>query len=138
MFTLEETKAAVDEVVKEYGEDYIYPGSLKTDAGMCRYRHPSSGNPLCIVGVAVSRMLPDVDFVEEQGPHFTDAIVLNYEWEAVEYLCDLQAWQDTDWPWGSARKFVNAGFSNRKTIYQYDKPIDVAFVNARFNRLTKA
>ena len=58
MITAEQLNEALAEAVKEKPEDYVYPVH---QLGGCSYSR--NGKPSCIVGVAISKVAPDL-FVE--------------------------------------------------------------------------
>ena len=58
MTTYAEMKAALERAVEERGADFVYPEEWR-ETRMCRYRLPD-GRPGCIVGLAMSYLMPDV------------------------------------------------------------------------------
>lgn len=73
MITYAEMKAALERAVEERGADFVYPEEWRetkirhdTEIHLCRYRLPD-GRPGCIVGLAMSYLMPDVVLREFRG-----------------------------------------------------------------------
>ena len=109
VYDLEETKALLDEIVAEFGADYVYQ---KPSPFLCRYRK-NSGEPDCIVGQLLAKvgLLPDREFESRWGAtYFLDPeckhpltnLENNFTVEANLLLHNVQGKQDYETPWGQA------------------------------------
>lgn len=105
MITVEQATKALEEIVAEYGEDYIYPGSSNPKQG-CIYRD-EYGQPSCIVGHVLSRLEPEAfeSISAVENPLRLDAIgarrVLDKQ-ILEDALNHLQSAQDAGETWGAA------------------------------------
>ncbi len=105
MLNLEDAVNLARRAVNEKGADYVYPDSERrpTIAGgkqpVCRYM--VDGKPSCIVGhimVYIDHPVPEV----REGCGATTVAADYFEPGAIEFLTDLQEFQDRGKPWGFA------------------------------------
>lgn len=127
--TREAVVATAKELVKEFGEDYVYPGA---DRGGCSYSGDEDyGVPACVVGQIVKRLDPEMyttlTLVEHEDTNVTKRTDFNHthleyppDWakdyqptldtgddaELTRALRQAQAQQDNGAPWGEALKPV--------------------------------
>ncbi len=93
---------ALRAVMREEGADYVYPPAEPGGSGSCYYNKP--GVPQCIVGRALSRLVPD--FKPPEGGTvvtFADQLRdLGFENDAILCLQMAQCMQDRGHTWGAA------------------------------------
>lgn len=95
----DEVLALLEEVVAEYGEDYVYPGHNTT--GGCVYT--KDGAPSCLVGHALTRLGVPVDFLSEHNDFAVSNIQrLTMDEEVLDMLQTAQETQDIGCTWGHA------------------------------------
>lgn len=107
MFSLEETKAQLEQVVTLKGADYVYPigalGFSTETIDECVYRNTVTREPACIVGHVIALVgLPLNDLREGEGARTQDLIQKNYTGDAIELLSFAQGAQDIGRTWGEA------------------------------------
>jgi len=104
MIEIPEMLTLIEIAVSERGENFRYAdyddGQL--DATSCEYRHPITGEPLCIAGVVMNEAgmldsLQEGDIVTHQP-----RLVGKVSQEALDVLWAAQASQDDGEPWGVA------------------------------------
>jgi hypothetical protein len=107
--TLDETLALLDKAVDERGLDYKYPDAGKKNTewrdkyGQCLYRNQSTGEPACIVGLALSYV--DLTHLLEEGTSVTglEAKFKEYfDCDAIDALRIAQSNQDLNNRWGDS------------------------------------
>lgn len=94
-------KSAIDEVVEEYGEDYVYPrlGGL----GHCVYINPD-GSPSCLLGHALIRLGVMYETLSSNNNKHVGSIPL-LPWDSDvtrQWARRVQAAQDRGTTWGEA------------------------------------
>lgn len=115
LITAEEMLAALEWAAEQKGADYVYPEELKEpDTGgvlTCRYRSSATGEPCCIVGMAVDHLRPGFTFREYQPAH----LVLDCaaDDDARHIAADAQNVQDEGLPWREAVNYARDEFYGR-------------------------
>ena len=116
LITAEEMLAALEWAVEQKGADYVYPDELKEpDAdGMpeCRYRRSTTGEPCCIVGVAVDHLRPGFSFREHSPAIVTLSGVADRD--AREIALTAQNAQDDGCTWREAVAFAREELNARR------------------------
>lgn len=111
LITAEQMLEALRQSVAEHGEDFVYkPHDADAD---CVYQE--DGYPSCLVGHALSRLLPQAwqNVPGVQGN--VDALSLDPEGEALDWDAKIVAWnaqyeQDKRKPWGKALEVAEEVF----------------------------
>jgi hypothetical protein len=108
--TLDSAKQAAQEIILEFGEDYVYE---KDELGFCHYMR--DGQPSCLVGRIFHRLGFPLDILVELEGVGPGTMFYRDGWEAgngvISFLTDLQINQDAGRPWGEAyRKACNGEF----------------------------
>jgi len=110
MIEIPEMLTLIEIAVSERGENFRYAdyedGQL--DATSCEYRHPYTGDPLCIAGVALNEAgllyaLQEGDIVTHQS-----RLVGKVSREALDVLWAAQTAQDDGEPWGIALDYARS------------------------------
>lgn len=108
---LETVAEALDAVVAERGEDYVYPQAWLdgSPGGGCLYVVPGGAGPACIAGAVFFRLGATVELLRE-CEHTSAAIVARRLWGDGEeaqrigsFLTVAQLEQDFGETWGTAR-----------------------------------
>lgn len=104
MFTFKQTVAALDEVIAEVGEGYLYPEAERIYSGIhgeyiCAYIH--NGKPSCIVGRAVRKLIPDARFVELSNPNM-QSWSDQFDKRSLAVLHSVQEKQDLGYSFGNS------------------------------------
>jgi len=112
--TVADVKRVTEEILAEYGEDYVYPEALRTTR--CIYADPISGVPSCIVGHIASRLDPELFEVMQAWDRRSTPHPPTSPWVAfserglptrfVSEIFEAQAAQDMGKPWGKAAEFI--------------------------------
>lgn len=108
IFTPEEVDAAIEEVVAEAGEGYIYDGWKE----QCLYgvRTVEGTIPSCLVGRVVHRLDHEGFYLLRESSTFSsqpDTIVTRFTDDCVWALQQAQWAQDHGWTWGNALRVYN-------------------------------
>lgn len=113
----DEALAALEAVVAEGGEDYVYPDEEKDHDGMCRYVR-KDGTPSCIVGHVVTLLDPELLplLATKEGAAalslgFPDK--LHFTNQAAQVLDAAQQEQDNGKTWGEALAYARIVFNRR-------------------------
>lgn len=97
--TLEQVKRAAQEIVAEFGEDYVYEHDVQ---GFCHYQR--DGQPSCLVGRIFHRLGVSIGLLEKLEGTGPGSLFHHEEWEAgdgvVNFLANLQLNQDSGHTWG--------------------------------------
>lgn len=105
--TVKDALEALDNAVKDRGEDFVYPEEWKTKLGSCMYFHGSC--PACIVGHVLHQWGLKHDTIA-YGEHSTlgeaeaplGGLNTFLSEGVLEVLTAAQIAQDEDTPWGEA------------------------------------
>lgn len=114
MFTIEQTIAAAEEVVKELGADYVYPNHNR-----CTYATPGTFKPSCFVGRIVDKLdheaflevakeekgagsFPAACLVFDVIEIYNDPHLDIFESNVEPFLTELQRYQDCGHTFGNA------------------------------------
>ena len=110
--TLEQTRALVLRAIEEKGEDHVAPKGV----GVCRYF--DKGQPSCIVGHVVSYIgLGPDDVKEGRGvSSFVDDQLFSDEDGAIEWIEQVQVYQDKERPWGEAVSIADRYFEQEVVV----------------------
>lgn len=108
--TIDQVLEALDFVVAERGEGYVYPDEWRdggTSHGLCRYVTPDGTGPACIVGAVMVRVgvpLNRLTGCEGQSADYVLAKLFRLGGSVQsEILTQAQSVQDTGGTWGRAR-----------------------------------
>jgi hypothetical protein len=113
LYTAQQALKVMEEVVNEFGDDYVYGDEQKNEYGDCVYAN-EDGTPSCLVGHVIARLDPDAfDNVvyKEQELGSTPAHNLTNEgyvqlgfWDenTAYIMMEAQGAQDTGSTWGEA------------------------------------
>lgn len=108
-FTLDETLALLDKAVDERGLDYKYPDAGKKNTewrdeyGQCLYRNQNTGEPACIVGLALSYV--GLTHLLEEGASVTGLSAMleaYFDRDSIDALKIAQSNQDLNTCWGDS------------------------------------
>ena len=99
--TAEAVHKTLEDIVAEYGEDYIYTDDI------CQYGDPETGEPLCIVGHVLYRLEPAAfrRIIEGWGSNtapLSNLTDVQFDEAVGNALSVVQAVQDLRMPWGEA------------------------------------
>lgn len=108
VLTLARAKELAQEVVNEFGEDYVYPESHKRqfpnqDQATCVYVH--EGKPSCLVGQILHRhgvSLEELALRENIGGFSVTEATTETEDYVSSFMSNMQWRQDEGWTWGEA------------------------------------
>lgn len=109
--SLEQVLEALDAVVAERGEDYVYPQEWRRGGvsnGLCRYVTPDGAGPACIVAAVLVRFGTPLERLSECEGQSADYVLtklfgLSYISYQSGVLTRAQGVQDSGRTWGQAR-----------------------------------
>lgn len=111
--TYNDIEHAVNQLIDERGENYIYPAQIgEYDSRNCRYWHEEENAPGCMVGAVLFRLGATEEQLcsaESQGAGMLIEHLLNRGWlfqdrvKTEKFLSEFQSAQDSGATWGFAR-----------------------------------
>jgi hypothetical protein len=104
MIEIPEMLNLIEIAVSERGETFKYQDYdvVDMDALNCQYRHPVTGKPLCIAGVALAEAGLLDQLVEDEIVSAQSGLVGKVSRPALDVLDAAQAAQDSYMTWGYA------------------------------------
>lgn len=107
--TVETVLSTMEEVVAEFGEDYVYvePGDPEDDSYGCLYAH--EGGPSCLIAHVLTRLdVPLSELAEYEGNSaiYLAEDLLGLSNSVANVLQAAQSEQDTGGTWGEALDYA--------------------------------
>lgn len=104
--TRDEALTALNSIVEEKGQDYVYPESEKNENGSCHYRtdHGEGTEPSCIIANLIVKVGGDLSRVTEYqhaGMALREAGI-TVSTATEETLVQVQSYQDNGARWSEA------------------------------------
>ena len=115
ILSMETVNPVLDELVKEFGEDYVYPGSASKS---CYYTQ--NGEPSCLVGQVLFRLGASIEMLDLYDSYGSVSELVQYDTDAdsafgatdveyadfavIELLQYAQEFQDGGYAWSEAVK----------------------------------